>query len=344
MTGDHRRVRGEDALGRHRLERRAERQPAREVLAQQLEDQERRVTLVEVPHGRCQSQRAQYAYAADAEDHLLAHARRVIAPIQPMRDVAVGRGVLRAVGIEQVHRRASRLCLPGARHDVAPRDAHAHLEPLTLGGAQRLDRQIARITLTILGMLDAVVVDRLAEVALLVEQAHGEEARVLIGCRLAVVGGQHAESTRVDRKALMKAVLGAEIRGQRLCGAGRARVHVTIEGLECASVALEIRTIVSAALESRLVDTAQHQARVAVGLLPQRGIEVLEQRAGRTMPAEEQVPGELGETRQALRDDRGDFEERASHRRRSLTVRCIPSFRQNQAAWDMAHVQGEVSQ
>ena len=85
-----------------------------------------------------------------------------------------------------------------------------------LGGAQRLDRQVARIALAVLGVLHAVVVDRLREVALLVEQTHGDEAGALIARRLAVVGGQHAEAAGVDREALVKAVLGAEVGDERL--------------------------------------------------------------------------------------------------------------------------------
>ena len=159
VAGGDRRVRGEHAAGGDRFERRVERQTARQVLAQQLEDQERRVPFVQMPHGRLQAERAQRAHAADAEDHLLADARRFIAAVEAVRDVAIRRRVLRAVGVEQIHRHAADLRLPDARDHVAPGDAHADREPLAVGSRDRLDRQIARIVLAVLGVLHAVVVD-----------------------------------------------------------------------------------------------------------------------------------------------------------------------------------------
>src|SRR4029077_16188718 len=127
----------------------------------QLEDEERRVTLVQVPHRRLDAERTQRAHAADAENHLLANARRVVPAVEAVRDVAVRGRILRAVGVEQVDGRAPGLRLPGARHHVAPGGAYAHLEPFARCGTQRLDRQVARIALAVLGLLVAVVVDGL---------------------------------------------------------------------------------------------------------------------------------------------------------------------------------------
>ena len=121
VTGGHRRVGREHAGRRHRFQRGIERQAVAEVLAQQLEDQERGVAFVQVPYGRLHAQGAQRAHAADAENHLLAHARGVIAAVEPMGDVAIGRGVVRAVGVEQVHRHAPHLRAPHARAHVATR-------------------------------------------------------------------------------------------------------------------------------------------------------------------------------------------------------------------------------
>ena len=70
-------------------------------------------------------------------------------------------------------------------------------------------------------MLHAVAVHRLIEIALGIEQADGDEIEPLIAGRLAMIAGQDAETARVDREALVKAVLGAEISHQRLVGARR---------------------------------------------------------------------------------------------------------------------------
>ncbi len=52
-------VSGEHTVRGHRLEGGIERQIVYEVLAQELEDQERRVTFVQVKHRRCNAERAE---------------------------------------------------------------------------------------------------------------------------------------------------------------------------------------------------------------------------------------------------------------------------------------------
>ena len=104
----------------------------------------------------------------------------------------------------------------------------------------------------------------------------------------------------------MKAVLGAEVRHQRLLGGG-ADPQVRLEGLEREVIAGQVQLIASAALQRLLVDAAKHETGIAVGLLPQLRIQVLEQRPGGTVPAEEEVGGQLREAREAPRDDGCDF-------------------------------------
>jgi len=105
----------------------------------------------------------------------------------------------------------------------------------------------------------------------------------------------------------VKAVLGAEVRHQRLLGGGRGDPQVRFECFEREVIAGQIQLIACAALERPLVDAAKHQAGVAVGLLPQLRVQVLEQRPGGTVPAEEEVGGQLGQAREAARDDGRDF-------------------------------------
>ena len=57
----------------------------------------------------------------------------------------------------------------------------------------------------------AVGVDRLAEVALAVQQADADERQRHVAGRLHVVAGKDAEAARVDAERLVEAVLGAEV-------------------------------------------------------------------------------------------------------------------------------------
>jgi hypothetical protein len=79
------------------------------------------------------------------------------------------------------------------------------------------------------------------------------------------------------------------------------------------AVAREVLRVVGVALETLLIQAAQHQARVAVRLFPQLRIEIFEKCANRAMPAEEQVGRELGQTVETPRDRGGHFEQRVSH-------------------------------
>ena len=92
-------------------------------------------------------------------------------------------------------------------------------------------------------VLHAIVVDGLGEVALLVEQADRDEVGALVAGSLAVVPGKHPEAAGIDRHALVEAVLGAEVRHQRLpVGGGRA-AHVGLERLQRLAVARQVGLI-----------------------------------------------------------------------------------------------------
>src|SRR5690606_28084226 len=127
------------------------------VFAQQLEYQERGVALVQMPHLWMHPKRAKRSNTADAEDHLLAYARGLIASVQPMSDVPVRGRILGTVRVEQIKRDAARPGLPESRKDIATRDAHRDLENLPVTLAYRLDRQIARIVLDVFRVLDSIV-------------------------------------------------------------------------------------------------------------------------------------------------------------------------------------------
>ncbi len=196
---------------------------------------------------------------------------------------------------------------PQARDDLAAGDRHRHGEPGALGIAHRLDRQVARVVVLVLGVLHAVAVDHLREIALAIQQADADEVQPLVAGRLAVIAGEHAKAAGVDREAVVEAVLGAEIRHQRRAFE-RRRVHVLVEHLEHFGVAGAVTRIGGSGIERFLVDAAQQLPRIAAHLAPERGRELLEQRPGRPVPAEEEVVGEFRQAAQAGGDLRGYFE------------------------------------
>ncbi len=111
----------------------------------------------------------------------------------------------------------------------------------------------------------------------------------------------------------MKAVLRAEVCDQRVARARIRRGEVGIEALEHLVVTGQVLRICGGSVELFLLDTAQHEAGVTSRLLPQGFVEVLEQGAGGSVPAEEQVRGELRQPRKHPRNNGGDIQERISH-------------------------------
>src|ERR1700722_5407940 len=97
------------------------------------------MTFIEVKHGGLDTEGAQGADAADAEDHLLANSRRFITTVQAMGNVAIRRGVLATVRIEEVDGDTSNLRLPDARIDVATSDAYYDFCPLSVRPSRGLD-------------------------------------------------------------------------------------------------------------------------------------------------------------------------------------------------------------
>ena len=117
-------------------------------------------------HGRLDAEGAQGTDAPDTEDHLLANARRFVATVESVGDVAIGRRVLGTVGVEKVDGDTAYLRLPDPGIDIAAGDAHYYLRPFPIWPTGRLNGEIAWQALAVFRVLDAVVVDGLGEIPL----------------------------------------------------------------------------------------------------------------------------------------------------------------------------------
>ena len=73
------------------------------------------------------------------------------------------------------------------------------------------DRQLGQVVVGVGVFLVPVRVDRLAEVAVLVEETHADERHGHVARGLDVVAGENAQAAGVDAQALVKAVLGAKV-------------------------------------------------------------------------------------------------------------------------------------
>ena len=198
------------------FECRGEWQPFGLLLVAPLDDLERCVALVQMPHGRLDIQCVQRTYAADSEHDLLHDPRRLVAAVKPVRDRAMRVAIFREVAVEKVQRRVAGLTSPDPQSNAVVSDRHRHSDFAPIGVGCDLQRQIFQLRRLVQLDLPAARVDVLLEEPLVVQQSDADERYRKIGRRLAMVAGQNAEATAVERQALMKAELEAEIRDEIL--------------------------------------------------------------------------------------------------------------------------------
>ncbi len=304
VAGGHRCMSREHALRGHGLEPRLEGQSMRHLLAQQLDGQEGGMTLVHVPHRGRQAQRTQRANAADAEHDFLAQPVRLVAAVKPEGDIPVLRRVSLDVGIEQVGADVAHLRPPQPCLDLTPGHGYAHADRLARPVLDAFHGQVARVDVAVTGQLHAVRVHGLGKVALPVEKADGDEVQLLVTGCLAVIPGEDAKATGIDRETLVQSVFGAEIGHQRLTAFPGVLGLVAVEVRQHIAIALQVGLIGRCLVQYLLADTAEHQSRVGAGLAPQRLVQVLEQRAGGTVPAVGKIGGQFRQALEGLRDER----------------------------------------
>ena len=230
-TGGHRGMRRENVVGADGFYGFVKGQAVfRHLEPDAFDAEEGRMALVHMEHRRGQTQRREYAHAANAEDNLLADAGVGVAAVELIGNVPVlRRRVLRDVGVEQIELDAANTDHPRLDEDFPGRHLNGDDQIRAVGPVDGLNRQGIEIVLRRLLNLPAVLVQRLAQVALLVEQSDANEGQIEVRGGFQVIARQHPQAARVNRQALGQAVLHRKI-GDQLLGLGRRRsVHVGIE-------------------------------------------------------------------------------------------------------------------
>ena len=175
-------------------------------------------------------------------------------------------------------------------------------------------------------LLPAVGVELLAEVALLVEEAHAHEGDAETAGRLEVVAGQHPEAAGVLRERLGDAELGGEV------GHRPQRRVAALEPPGALDVLLGLAVdLVHERQEARIFHhgvqpVPPHRPEepdgVVVGLLPALGVEPAEEVAGTVVPGPAQVVGDVVQGSQGLGKPGPDGEAlQCPHRRKTLPNR-----------------------
>src|SRR5579875_3952332 len=176
------------------------------------------MALVHVADSRWLTQSAQGHDSADAQHHLLADAHVIVAAVEPGRDGAVFRCVLRDVGVQQIQRYPPDLDAPDADVDLAARegDADGQRSPVTIQLGD--ERQIEEIIFRIAFLLPTIDGEVLAEITLAVHQANAHQWQTEVASAFEMIARQYTKTAGIDRDTLVNAELGGEIGDAEIAG------------------------------------------------------------------------------------------------------------------------------
>ena len=216
----HRGVRGEHAVGPAGFERFLEGELVfLDEAAHALDGQKRGMAFVHVPDRGLQIQPVQRAQAADSQDNLLPDARKIVAAIKLIGDLAMFDAlVFRNVGVQQIELHASDVHVPDLDQNHAGRQLHRDDDVLAVFVPNRPHRKRVEIVDRVALLLPAIRIERLLQVALLVQQTHADQRNRAIAGGLQVIAGKHAQSAAINRHAFHQPVLHRKIRDQAIVG------------------------------------------------------------------------------------------------------------------------------
>src|SRR5208337_3572614 len=121
------------------------------------------------------------------------------------------RHVRAVVAVEQIQGYASDACLPCAQPDFVAGKLQLEADELSLAITHGHDRQFVGRIVGIKRSLNSIGIDRLAEIALLIEQPDADNRNAQIAAGLELVAGHVTKAARVDWQRLAQAELHAEI-------------------------------------------------------------------------------------------------------------------------------------
>ena len=170
----------------------------------------------------------------------------------------------------------------------------------------RDQRQRVEIVGRVALLLPPVRIQRLAEIALLIEQPDAHQRIVLVARGFQMIAGENAQTARIHRQALGQAVLGGKVSNQLAIGRRRRLLDAGVEGLASQLVQRQVAGIGSRLVQSRLRHPAQHQHRVVSAVPPQRRVKAPEEGALQRLPAPQDVVGQLRHPGKRRRQSRPD--------------------------------------
>src|SRR6185503_17217029 len=130
---------------------------------------------------------SQQANTTNAKQHLLDDSRFAIATVKMSGDPPIRFGIFGNVCVEQIQRYPAHIRAPHLGQDVALADQNFDSKRRVVCVANEMDGQIVRKSFAVVFFLPAIVTQPLAEVAVAIEQSHGDERQTKITRRLEMI-------------------------------------------------------------------------------------------------------------------------------------------------------------
>ncbi len=203
--------------------------------------------------------------------------------------VALGIGA--QVGIEQDQADMADAGVPELDFERPARQLDVDADLGSVGIEHRRHRQVVEIRVLVDGLLVTLAVDLLLKVSLAVEQPHADERQTQVAGGLAMVAGEYAQSSRIDRQAFVEAEFRAKI-GNQVVFAEHRRVtvapsvrQVSVVRRQHALVAGEKTRVRGGFRQPALVDTLEQHLGAVAYAVPKRAVQTREQLPRGSIPA-----------------------------------------------------------
>ena len=194
------------------------------------------------------------------------------------------------VGVHEIQVGTAYFHLPQAGGDWSSRESHAGGHPVSIFVHDRGRGDLHEVLRIVVRDLVALAGNHLGEIAVAIQEAHGDQVHVHVGSLLQVVAGQDAETAGIDLQGGVQAVFHAEIGDGRIRPLGLRR-HVGVEFGQDGVHLPEEEFILGKLLETLDTHGIQDGQRIVAGGMPDLGVDGPEQILCALVPAPPEVLG-----------------------------------------------------
>ena len=246
------------------------------------------MTLVAVIYLRIDAEFPQGADTTDTKHKFLLQAVLPVATVKVIGDLAVLREIGLVVSVEEIEVGASDRHFPNSRGNVPSRESHAGGHPIAVFVKHRLSGNLREILGVVLGHLLSLAGQNLGEITVPVKEAYGDEIDVHVAGLLKVISSEDSETSGIDLKGSVQTIFHAEITDGRIGTLG-LQGHVLTKLIHHGLVALQEGVILSQLVEPLDTHDVKKGHRVVPGVMPDFGVDGLEQSLGALVPAPPEV-------------------------------------------------------